>query len=293
MDRVDRAMGQEPDHAQGVLLERRDEAGQARFTLAGCTSLTIAVCLGCGPDARSPSGEEAGEYARTLCAALTECGCVQRFSTEVECVDEMEARFDAALAAAPNIDLSCYERVVPAAAWKGCEVEMDPGFRCVLMRGTRGEGESCTEWRLTIPPFLVDECAEGLGCVRGACVMEGGATEPISVGQSCDPGDVTACEAGAYCGYDAQCHPQSGLGSPCDHPFACDGAIASASYCAGIGGSTQGTCVEVEQQGEACDPLDAFPCSASAWCDPSVSRCVESGAWVCTSMDHFLAWPER
>lgn len=259
--------------------------------------LAAGAPLSCGPGGGAPRSDEAQKYAAAVCAAREACGCTERFKDDEQCEGILADRFDKA-ALERGVAPECLDKLAtrkdvlcaPLDTWSTVD-------RCPLLSREGKEGDPCSA-HLDLPLAFVDDCADGLTCSHGSCRSTPTPLPGKSEGSSCNSEVPTTCGAiDLYCGDDDVCHVTGLSGEECVSAYDCyeDTAIL---YCAGVS-TGDGVCAPKPLLGEACDPLDYYPCAPNAtgkttatWCDPASNTCVVgNGPAACEALGVPFAWP--
>ena len=196
-----------------------------RRSLLPCISAVfLLVTSGCGPSSTKGPSEEAERYAATLCEAIQDCGCVQRFDSFAACEDVLVERFDGALDGDLHVASACFDQVMIAVAECAPPPQVSGIDACDVLRGDKQLGDSCSHhYELAVN---VNECGDGLRCTGVACVRDGEQGQPPpskDEGQACVNENPTPCGVvSIYCGFDEVCHAAAEIGEPCDHPLGCE-----------------------------------------------------------------------
>jgi hypothetical protein len=264
-------------------------------------TLTFTVTLllaGCGPDQITPpeaASAEALRYAESFCNVRQSCGCDDgRFSSELECKQQLADAFDAIRRDRLAFDEDCFEATLASARFTGCPQWPSDASEypaCVVFASTKTEGQACKVYG-ELQPLAVSACDAGLRCDGGVCKSE---LSPSlgKVGDLCDIRAHGACEDALYCGSDGRCRAKKAAGEVCDQVDACSGL--GVLYCKGISSGT-GVCAARVGAGEACDPKDWAACSSPdfpdeiLWCNSATNTCVPGEPSVCR-LTHPLALP--
>lgn len=152
------------------------------------------------------------------------------------------------------------------------EAAFEAACRAVFT-GTVADGGACVE---------DEECASQecepptdctMSCCVGACVMAEPDPTPVPVGGDCS-GVEAECVATAYCASDAtgeRCVAKVGAGQPCADFDACQQGL----FCVLDYATEMGTCQELPDEGETCDPNAFFiACDRQDnYCDPTTMKC--------------------
>lgn len=260
-------------------------------------AFVLVLLVGCGPEGEPSQSESALRYSATLCASNESCGCADHFENRDQCERVLAERFDAT-ATGRDVSIECVDRFVSNAG-SLCESlnTWDSEDRCSMLSRPGKEGDSCSA-HYEVPFAFVNDCGSGLLCSQGVCRSK---PQPIDVkgeGSTCNarvPGTCGAADL--YCGDDGQCHVTGVEGEECTSAYDCYEA-EKILYCAGVS-SGIGVCSIKPSLGEACDPLDYYPCvpgtteeTRMTWCDPASRTCkVGSGPAACEGLGVPFAWP--
>lgn len=269
------------------------------FVAVFFAAVSAAHC-GRDPDA-GLVGDEGSRYAETVCEAIDSCGCIQRFDSRGACETEFSERLDRLLDDGLHLSHDCFERVLGNASIFDECVGFDgwpDDVPCDALRGDRALLEPCTR-HAELPGLFVDECAEGLRCEKGQCLLTG---KSRLAGDPCEVDDPTSClPEPLYCAPDGTCRPPVELGQSCDAPLSCaheqdEAPIENGAYCAGLVADGSGICTQRIVPGEPCDPLDYNACALPGaghrgWCDPTTRTCAD-GPGICIALDYPTTWPD-
>lgn len=268
--------------------------------------VTLAVgssVLACQRDAlEAGPSEEARRFAAVACLAATECGCASGFSSTSECESTLASRFSAA-ETGMEIDADCLDRTLGEIGNEACLPleQWDPAALCEALRGNKAQGDRCDPF-FDLGPLHVEQCGPGLNCQWGECTADPGPAD-LALGDACDVRTTPTCGAlGLYCAPSGVCARTLSAGQRCDSPFACGPTdLADPTlFCAGLAAG-DGICTVQLELGEACDPLDHYPCApgfdadgdvTGARCEPATRTCVLGGSRVCLSVEspHTRSW---
>lgn len=242
--------------------------------------------MACGPAAGPEPRDEPDRYAAAVCESAAKCDCLLADQDLESCIEEHRERFADMLADNPFLDAEQFEAGLADLRGGDCTPTDRMSFSRLIVTGDKPRGAACNAWAGRFSPFAILECEAGLACSTGRCLAPSDDFLYAEPGAPCSPDDVPPClsedpDVQLFCGADGICHEAAGVGEPCASPEGCRLEAAPGLYCAGVTATAAGTCTPRLSLGDACDPLDVFPCYESkdvglGWCDATASQCVSA-----------------
>jgi hypothetical protein len=258
--------------------------------------LALAVVFGCGGGGPSHSPEDdARSFAEAICSAAQECKCAPAAWSE-PCEEHHVDLFLAAIERGSKVEREAFDDFL-------AEIERDPCLASAewaaarqdayQLQGERAEGEACTR-HPALASLRVNECAEGLVCLNGACVDETVEPALLPLAECVPEPPDESCGNDLVCGLDGTCVQRSGDGAACDSAWTCFGP----SYCAGAAPGEPSICRPALDLGDVCEPLEFRHCGHETvdgvkllrWCDGRTMRCEEGRSLLCDALNDPVNW---
>lgn len=221
------------------------------------------VVLGCSASVVEEEADlglppEVERYIHARCSELLECDCEsESYVDHDSCADGLAAIYRST-AAVRTVNLACFDAA--ATQWRtgGCDGSTDE--QCAPFENVRSEGQSCVPFGFRDYHLDQEDCADGLTCSDGTCVV----FDPLEAGDPCTGSG--ACGIQLVC-REGLCLPPGALGDSCFEERTCDPHL----------NCVENVCVEASNEGEPCSVVT--DCSQPLQC--VFGRCIQIHDTVC------------